>query len=132
MDIPSNSFIAWFYRSTYPFHTFLVSINDQFGWFCSNLLLCYPWIEQTIFIPSKNWDRASCIQIFAMPTHTYHRFGFSVELCDDECSNRLGSLLVISPHMHSILIPQIQNNPYKYRFLSGIWLSCIEGNENPQ
>ena len=34
--------------------------------------------------------------------------------------------------MHSIWMPLILDSPHLYRFLSGVWLPCKEGNENPQ
>ena len=67
-----------------------------------------------------------------MPTHTYHRFWLNRVLCDDGCPSLLGSLLAISPHMHSIWMPLIRNYLFSYRFLSGIWLSCKGGSENLQ
>ena len=47
MDFHFTVCIAWFCRSTRPFKTFRVSINDQLGWFWPNLLLYYTWIAQT-------------------------------------------------------------------------------------
>ena len=47
MNFPSNACTAWFCSSTRPFQIFLVSINGQFGWFWSTLLLYYPEILQT-------------------------------------------------------------------------------------
>ena len=71
-------------------------------------------------------------QSFAMPTHTYHRFGLSVVLCDDLYLSLLGSLLLISPLMHSIWMPLILDDFFEYRFLSRVWLLCKEDNENSQ
>ena len=62
-----------------------------------------------------------------MPTHTYHRFKLNLILCDDLCPCLQVSLLVISPHMHSIWMSHILNSSNKYQFC----LPCKEGNENP-
>ena len=84
-------------------------------------------------IPYKNWNRANqALQIFAIPMHIYHRFWLSVVLCDDLHPSLLGSMLVISPHMHSIWMPLVLDFLFYYRFLSGILLPCKEGNDNPK
>ena len=52
MDFPSIVCIAWFWSSTHPFQTFLVSINDQLDCFWPTLLLFYPEILQsTLTLP---------------------------------------------------------------------------------
>ena len=131
MDFPSNICIAWFCRSTHLFQTFLVFINGRFCWFWPTLLLYYPEILKFYLVPFKNCNRASSIQIFAILTHTYHRFGLSMVLCDDYCLRQLGTLLLISSHMHSIWIPLILDCLLWYQFLSGVWFSCKEGMKTP-
>ena len=44
----------------------------------------------------------------------------------------IGSLLVISPHIHSIWMPLVLDYLFEYQFLSRIWLLCKVGNEIPQ
>ena len=70
MDLPSNICIAWFCRSTHPFQTFLVSINDQQGWFWSNLLLYYQEILQTtLSLPRTGVEHVGIWEF--LHTHAY-------------------------------------------------------------
>ena len=66
----------------------------------SNQICCSTvYYNTATVINSKSWTRASSIQIFAIPMHTYYSFGLSVD-CDDLCPSLQGSLLLITPHKH--------------------------------
>ena len=107
MDFRSNVCIAWFCRSTRPFQTFLVSINGQFDWFWSTLLLYFPEILQTtLALPRIGIEHVGISEF--RHAYTYlSQVRIKCGFCDDLCFSLLGSLLLISSHMHSIWMPLI-------------------------
>ena len=129
----SNDCIAWFCRSTHPFQTFLVSINSRYGWFWPSLLLCNPCWQHNYHYPTQN-------RIGHLVTDFRHAHAYLSQLrvkCRTvtTCApSLLGSLLLISPHKKCHFPWNVSNTrlPNQYCFsLSGIWLRCRGGNENP-
>ena len=133
MDSLSNNCIAWFCRSTHPFQTFLVYINGWYGWFWPTPFASLPMIALCYIYPFQELGLNIEYRNFAMFTHTYHSFGLSVVLCDNLCPSILGVLLLISPHklifFHGLFL--YLTTPTSNIFLSGTWLPCRGGSENP-
>ena len=66
-----------------------------------------------------------------MPTYTYHRLWLSVVLCDDSALVYKVIAAYFTTHAFHSLDALKLNYLFLYRFLSGVWLSCKEGNEKP-
>ena len=116
MDFPSNVCIACSCCSTRPFQTFHVSNIGQ-SWLGSTkyvtvlvslvqYIRSYPILSDFRPIQPRSGIEKGGIHparysYFRLPTHTYHRFGFSVESFGDLFPSLLSSLmLLILPHMH--------------------------------
>ena len=101
MDIPSDCCIAWFCRSTRPFQTFLVSNIGLLRLRTTKYVALPNNLGTAHHIPSnfrsiqprsgieKGENQPVWWPYFRLLTHTYHRFGLSVELCGDKCPSLL-------------------------------------------
>ena len=121
MDIPSNNCFAWICRSTCPFQIFLVS-NIGLLWLGTTKHVCrLSYLgKRTISLPTlgqiqprsgieSGWEPPCPVPCFRLSTHTYHRFGLSVELCGDLCPSLLDSSCLFH---HTCILGSSITSPY--------------------